>query len=199
MIYSGLDWSGSPGAAHGPRLVFAIVHIDDSALPTLDHEFLVAKRNLRVDAGFVFKHDDAADLVRAEVFAALARTSLEAHVHILDKAAFRTGYLSKIKGNDLLCSGIVHLVMGCPERVVARQILLVDPPSRRFVKDLRTSIRKSFRGVHRTGFEDVRSRRDNDADGAIIQAADMIAGEVRRFGGFGGSFLPILARKISLV
>jgi hypothetical protein len=173
--------------------------MDGSELATLDRELLAAKRNLRVDAGFVFKHNDAADLVREEFFAALLRTPLEAHIHILDKAIFQSESSGKIIGNDVLFSGIIRLVVACPEHVVARQVLLVDPPSRRFVKDLRTAISKSFRGAHRTGFRDVRSRRDDDADGGVIQAADMIAGEVRRFGDLGGPFLPTLARKIRLV
>jgi hypothetical protein len=199
LIYSGLDWSGSPGATHGPWLVFAVVHIDGSDLVALDSELLVAKKNLRVEPGFVFKHDDAAEVVREEAFAALRRTPLNAHVHMLDKAAFRAGTLGKARGNDMLFSGILRLVMACPENIVARQILLVDPPSRPFVKSLRTAISKSFRGAHRAGFRDVRARRDDAVDGAIIQAADMIAGEVRRFGGLGGPFLPSLANKGRLV
>ncbi len=38
MIYSGLDWSGSPGPEHGPWLVLAIAHVDEVDLETLDTE-----------------------------------------------------------------------------------------------------------------------------------------------------------------
>ena len=199
MIYSGLDWSGSPGDTHGPWLVFAVVHIADADLSILDAEFAAAKQHLRVAPTFVFKHDDAADLVKEQVFAALQRTPMEAHVHILNKAAWRNAYSKKMKGNDCICGGIITLVMGCPENFVAKQVLLIDPPSAKQVRELRTAISQSFRGARRTGFRDVRPRRDDELDGSIIQAADMIAGEVRRQGGLTGPYLPPLAAKIHLV
>jgi hypothetical protein len=199
VIYSGLDWSGSPGNTHGPWLVFAIVHIAEADLSILDAEFAVAKRYLRVAPTFVFKHDDAADPVKEQVFAALERTPMEAHVHILNKAAWRSAYPKRMKGNDCICGGIITLVMGCPEDVVAKQVLLVDPPSAKQVRELRTAISQSFRGARRTGFRDVRPRRDDGPDGSIIQAADMIAGEVRRHGDLVGPYLPALAAKINLV
>lgn len=199
MIYSGLDWSGTPGDRQGPWLVFAVVHVDDSDLPTLDAEFLAAKRNLRVSPDFVFKHDNAANAVIAEVFSALQRTPLQAHVHLLDKAAWKAAFGGRAKGNDMICGGIVQLVMACPNAIVAKQVLLVDPPSMKLVRELRTSIRKSFRGVHRTGFRDVRPRRDDAADGAIIQAADLIAGEARRQVGLGGPHFPRLAGRVRVV
>jgi hypothetical protein len=199
VIYSGLDWSGSPGNTHGPWLVFAVVHITDTDLPTLDAEFGAAKQRLRVAPTFVFKHDEAADLVREQVFKALQRTPMEAHVHMLNKAAWRAAYGGKMKGNDCICGGIIKLVMACPDAVVAKQVLLIDPPSAKLVKELRTSISQSFRGAYRTGFRSVRPRRDDEPDGGIIQTADMIAGEVRRQGGVAGPFLSALTTKIHLV
>src|SRR5215204_3992412 len=100
MIYSGLDWSGSPGKTHGAWLVFAVVHIDEANLSILDAEFAAAKQHLRVAPTFVFKHDGAADPVKEQVFAALQRTPMEAHVHMLNKAAWRAAYGGKMKGND---------------------------------------------------------------------------------------------------
>ena len=133
------------------------------------------------------------------MFAALQRVPLRANVHMLDKASWRSAQPKGSSGSDCICDGIVRLVMGCPEHVVARQVLLVDPSSRRQVDEIRLAIRASLRGIHRTGFRDVRPRRDDEADGGIIQVADMIAGEVRRQGGLAGPHSSMLGPLVQMV
>lgn len=105
-------------------------------------------------------------------------------------------------GAKFLRDAIVSLILGCPDAVVARQVLYIDLPAREIaVAGYQTAIRSALRTERprRTGFKDVRSCADHRLHGGIIQTADMIAGEAREHGNLVGSYLPRLGRRVILV
>ena len=202
MIYSGLDWSGSPGEAHGPLVAFAIVHIDQSEAAALDTALAVTRQALRLPSSYVFAHNGSSARTRDAFFAALQRTSLTSHVLIVRKADWAAQQVEKPTGAKFLRDAIVSLILRCPDAVVARQVLYIDLPAREIaVAGYQTAIRDALRAgrPRRTGFKDVRPCADHRLHGGIIQAADMIAGEARDHGGLAGSSLPRLGRRVVLV
>lgn len=197
--FTAVDWSGSPGNRHGTLLVFAAVHFDEvTRTGALEAELLAIKQTLGVPSGFVFKHDSASPRVKQEIFAALGRLGFSAHVLCLDKQAWRSIHPGA-KGDEMLQDGVVALAAACPDTVVARNVLLIDPPSARFVNDCRTPINRACRAQHRTGYRSIRGLQDTHREGGIIQVADMIAGEVRVHGGLAGPHLPGLEAKLTLL
>lgn len=203
MIYSGVDWSGSPGREQGPWLVFAIVHVGATDLPSLELALANARRNLGRDPDYAFKHSRAKSFVDVHhrFYEAIRRVSWHAHVHMLDKAGWSGQRVKGSRGTDCICDGLVALVIGCPIAVVAHQVLFIDlpPTEASTVQSYRTAMRKSLKGIRRTGFKNVRPCPDHRQHGAIIQVADMIAGEVREHKGLAGPFLPELRSRVRLV
>lgn len=200
MMYSGLDWSGSPGLDQGPILVFAIVHIEESDLPSLDQAVATARLRLGRDDRYAFKHTRVKSFpeVHREFYDSVRRVPWRAHVYTLEKQIWRSQQGSAARGLDCIRDGIVALVLGCPDSVVANQILFIDLPSQeeRIIQDYRTSMRQALRGARRSGFKNVRPCPDHRQHGALIQVADMIAGEVREHGFQSGPFLPTLGNRI---
>jgi hypothetical protein len=203
MIYSGLDWSESPGRAQGPLLVFAAAHIDRCDVPTLDAELAAARTRLGLPPTFVFSHNGASARTLAELFAAIARAPVTAHVHLLDKTAWNAQQVGKPKGADCLCDGIVTLAQRCPGSIVARQVLYIDLPGNEeeALTRYRTEIRRALRAERprRAGFSDVRPCPDHRLQGGLIQVADEIAGEVRARNGRSGPYLERLGSAVMLV
>lgn len=202
MIYSGLDWSGSPGREpHDPLLVLAIVHFDEQVLPDLDRELAAVRATLRLSLTYPFKHLGASTPIHQHLFAALGRLAMDAHVHIIDKATWTDQYSRQSSGPDRICDGLITLVLGCPDAVVAKQRLFVDLERRDMpvVRNQRTALRHALRGVGRQSFGNVQPCPDHRLHGGIIQVADMIAGEVRDQGGLAGPYLPALGTKIRIV
>lgn len=94
------------------------------------------------------------------------------------------------RGDHFVSDCIINLLSACPPEITQDQMLLNDLPRREkvIVDSFRTTIRQELRRSQRAGLRDVRPRPDHRADGTIIQAADMIAGDVRQFHGLGGPF-----------
>jgi hypothetical protein len=202
MIYSGLDWSGSPGReAHAPFLVFAIVHCVGDDLPRLESKLSMARKVLRLPPDYVFKHLGASRPVQDHVFAILRRLRLRAHVHIIEKSTWTDEYVRRSSGPDRICDGMVALVLGCPDVLVANQRLFVDLPrdEMKLIRDQRTAIGQALRGAGRKSFGNVQPRPDHRQHGSIIQIADTIAGEVHEQRGLTGPYLPWFGSRIKLV
>ncbi len=203
VIYSGLDWSGSPGREQGPWLVFAVVHVGAADLTSLDSALADARRYLGRDPDYAFRHSRAKSFldVHRRFYEAIGHVPWHGHVHMLDKAAWSGQRVKGSRGTDCICDGLVALVIGCPIAVVAHQVLFIDlpPAEESTVQSYRMAMRKSLKGIRRTGFKNVRPCPDHRQQGAIIQVADMIAGEVREHGGLAGPFLPGLRSRLSLV
>ncbi len=201
MIHSGLDWSGSPGKEHGPWLVFAIVHVAEESLSALDVALASARSQLRVDPDFVFRHSDASHRARGAFFSVLEPLPLKSHVHMLNKERWLAQYVSGSSGADCICDGIITLLAGCPDEFIDRQMLYIDLPrsERRLVERYRTAIRQAMRRARKPTFRDLRPSPDGRNDRAMIQVADMIAGEVREHEGMAGPFLPALVSHIQVI
>jgi hypothetical protein len=201
VIYSGLDWSGSPGNAHGPWLVIAISHVDEADISTLDTELAQARARLRVAPDFVFHHSDASDRTKAEFFAALQRAPVTAHVYMLNKSAWSAQYVTGSSGTDCILDGIIRLIASCPPHCVNEQMLYIDLQRREVevVKRYRTTIRQALRRAKQPAFRDMKPRPDDQNDAALIQVADMVAGEVREHSGINGPYLPAHRHQITIV
>ena len=199
MIYSGLDWSGTPGPAHGPFLVLAVEHVNEDDLSTVEAELAAAAAVLGWPLKSVFKHVGADDPTHREFYRALLRIPFAAHVHMLDKAAWHAQYGSKgSRGDDCIGDGITTLLLGCPDAVTADQTLYIDLPHRErtTMRKYREVIRSALRGADRETFRRIKARPDNRRDGGIVQIADMLAGEVRENSGIGGLYLPSVSSRI---
>jgi hypothetical protein len=144
VIYSGLDWSGSPGTEQGPWLVFTVVHIDQLDLPALDAALAAARTRLGFDPGYVYNHTRAKRSIdiHDRFYGALHPLAFAAHVRMMDKAAWRAQHASQTRGADCICDGIVDLILGCPDHVVARQVLYIDLPANeeKTIQTYRTSM-----------------------------------------------------------
>ena len=172
VIYSGLDWSGSPGnEPHDLLLVLAIVHIDGEVLPRLGDGLDAVRKRLRLPPNYVFKHLGASVNVQQNVFAALGNVALQSHVTIVNKSTWTDQYLQQSSGPDRICDAVIALVLGCPDAVVARQRLFVDLPrgEMRIVRDLRTAIRQALTGVGRKSFANVQPCPDHRQHGASFR------------------------------
>jgi hypothetical protein len=199
--YTGIDWSGSPGRVHGPSIVFAAIHIDGFAMATLNKELTTARLLLGRPPDFVFSHTEASPDTHRRFYAALSHMPFEADTYALDKATWHQTFGGKgSRGSDCECDGIIRLVMACPALLTAGRMLYLDlprkKPQRKRIEAIRTAIRKAMRGAQRATFEDVQGRPDDSGDGAIIQVADMIAGEVREHGALASPHLPPFAYRI---
>jgi hypothetical protein len=203
VIYSGVDWSGSPGREpHDPLLVLAIVHFDEHVLPNLERELATARAALRLPPTYPFKHLSASAAVHSQVFAALGRLAMQAHVHIIDKTTWTGQYIRQSSGPDRICDGLITLVLGCPNAFVAKQQLFVDLDRKKdmpMVRNQRTALSQALKGAGRQSFKNVQPCPDHRLHGGIIQVADMIAGEVHQQGGLTGPYLPALGTKVRVV
>lgn len=202
VIYSGLDWSGSPGReAHDPLLVIAIVHFDGDELLRLEAELSAVRKALRLTPDYVFKHLGASRPVQDRVFSILAALNLRAHITMIDKSTWTEEYVRQSSGPDRIRDGIVALVLGCPDALVAKQRLFVDLPraEMKLIRDQRTAIGQALRGAGRKSFGNVQPRPDHRRGASIIQMADMIAGEVHEQRGLTGPYLPALRPGIILL
>ena len=120
---------------------------------------------------------------------------------MLNKAVWSAQYVSGSSGTDCICDGIVTLLAGCPRGVIAGQKLYIDIPRGEVavVERYRTTLRQAMRRAKQPVFRDVKPRPPDARNGAVIQIADMIAGEVREHGGMAGPYLPSLRAQISVI
>lgn len=206
VIYTGLDWSGSPGdpkkvPGANPWLALVAVHVEESALPDLRTALAQARIELRLPEDYPFKHLASSPRTRTAFFAAMRRLPLAVHAHLIDTRDWDALYLKESRGPDRIADGVIDLILACPDSVVAGQTLLVDLPRRelRVVRDLRTAIRMALRGARRRSFATVQPCPDHRESGAIVQVADMVAGELREHGGVAGPYLDIVRARIDLI
>lgn len=178
-----------------------MVHVDALDLELLTDRLTLAKTAIGKTGAFVFKHLEA-DTRTHEVFyeALLQVPSLSIDVLQANRGNWEPRHSRPARGDHFVSDCIINLLSACPPEITQDQMLLIDLPRREkvIVDSFRTTIRQELRRSQRAGLRDVRPRPDHRADGTIIQAADMIAGEVRQFHGLGGPFLPRLGQRIRL-
>jgi hypothetical protein len=201
VIYSGIDWSE---AVQEPDRVFAIVHVESQDLLILDRELAGVRKRIRRPDDYPFKHVDAKPHVRREFFPVISRIpTLQAFVLTCEKT-YRNRQFEGIriaKGDFHTWHGIMALVAACPGELLTDQIMLIDLPRGEMpiVTAYRTGLRKGLKIARKPAIRDLRPRPDDRLDGAIVQVADMIAGEVRQYGGLNGPHLPALASRIHII
>lgn len=203
MIYSGLDWSGSPGKERGRTIVFAALHIARDDLPRLDSALGSARSVLRLPEGHAFRHNGASSRARREFFGAIQHLQFSGHIFILDKVHWASQQTGKPTGPKCIRDGIIRLVEGCPDGVVARHVLYVDidPSQKAELVSLKTDIRNALKLARprRTGYADVRGCPDTRNLGAMIQVAEMIAGEVMDYQALEGPCLTLIRDRLCSV
>lgn len=179
------------------------MHFSDEELATLSGALQDARASLGIPPDYVFKNNGTGPRTREGFFRALGPLDFSAHVHVLNKRSWAATQRGKPTGPNCIRDGIVSLVMACPDEVVARQVLYLDiePSQRTELTRLKTEIRQALRAARprRTGFADVRGCEDHRNLGAIIQVADMLAGQVNDHGGLAGPHLPSFSSRIALV
>lgn len=199
MIYSGVDWSGNSDDA---LLVIAMVHIEGGDISELDRELDLTRKNLGRDSTYVFKHLAAKRNTHGVFYQAIRRIeSFQAHVLMMNRRAWNLSASKPSHGDHYVCDGIVAMAKACPAHLVDGQMLYLDLPreEKRIVDAIRTEVRKAMRSSRQGSFKDIRPRPDSRSDGAIVQVADMIAGEVREYAGIGGRYLPSLGSRITMI
>lgn len=195
VIYSGLDWSGSPG--NRQPIVFAIVHVDYAEIRELDRALDVARRTLRLPDRFIFRHVSCSQQAHRAFYDAIVHLPFSAHIY----EAAPTSPGQPVDGFGELRRAIETIALGCPEMVVANQKLYIDLERRdlRLVRQLRTSVRQALRGVGRETFANMQPCPDHRIEGGIVQIADMLAGEYREQRGLDGPYLPRIQTRITVL
>lgn len=202
MIYSGLDWSGDPGAPQGgnPWFVVAVCHVEWEQF----HEFEMTMTNLRmalrVSDHYVFKHMRSVERTKRQFFDMLISAPVRATVLAIDKRGWPASYFATTTGPGRINEAICRLVTLCPESYVAQQMLYVDMHRAEpdFIRRLRLILRRSLHVDNRQSFKNIKARPDHRGDSSIIQVADMLAGEVRANSGKLGPNLASFGEKIDL-
>jgi hypothetical protein len=203
---TGLDWSGDPGnpvltPSRSPLLTYASVHAPIEEIECVKIALREARRKLRLPEDFPFKHSGSSLKTRQIFFAAVNRTPVFCTALVIDKRDWVFSHDAKVSGEERICDGIVELVCGMPDELIAGQLLLIDKPrgELKLVKNYRTAVRKALRGSNRESFDDVRPRPDDRDESATVQIADMIAGELTDHGGVGGPYLSVIAKRITIL
>lgn len=181
--------------------MLAIAHIDETDLEDLRDALAAARIALRLPEDYAFKHLGASIAVHDQVFGALGRLPIQAHVLGIDKTTWTDEYMRRSRGPDRLCDALISLVLGCPDHLIAGQRLFIDLERKDLpqIRDQRTALRHALAGVGRMSFGKVQPCPDHRLNGTIVQIADMIAGEVHQHGGPGGPYIGPLGSKIHLL
>lgn len=183
---SGLDWSGDPGDPRKSAKANHAFIVSICTVALMDHEVLDEcltnlRKRLGVSPAHVFRHSDASTRSRKEFFSALSSAPVTMKCLLVDKNDWDSEYLDRASGPERIRHSIVHLVSLLPDELIAGQKLLVDMHrgEKAFVDFIRHDVRLSLKVQNRSSFGKVVARPDNRGDAAVIQVADMFAGEVR--------------------
>src|SRR4051794_21897699 len=122
MIYSGLDWSGSPGLDQGPWIVFVAVHVDVFDMPTIHTAMAGARYALGRRPSFPFRHVEASPDVHAHFYEAIGRTRFRAHAYMLHKESWALEQSGRWRWADSISDGVINLVLGFPDAVMNDQV-----------------------------------------------------------------------------
>lgn len=187
---SGLDWSGDPGspsrAVQGNQLfVMCACHVSRDDLGEVAVRWDQLKRELGLPSGHTFKHVRSRPVTREKFFRLVGSLPLLFTVEIVDKTRWRSAYLADTNGGDRVLDSICALFENCSVEIVANQILVVDAHRSEvgFLRDVRLELRRSQAVRGNRSFKKISALPDHRQDAMLIQAADMMAGEIRRMNG----------------
>jgi hypothetical protein len=199
VIYSGLDWSEDVGGPHG---YMAMVHVDGCDLATLEIELMAARKRLGKKLDYAFKHTDEKAIAHHHFYRAIAKVpTFTVNVYAYSRWGWTPRHSSPACGDPCICDAFISLALGCPRHLIENQILYIDYPRRErdIVVAFATALRNSMKGTLQRSFRHIRPRPDDRLEGGIIQAADMIPGEIREYPDLGGPYLPDLGSRIRIV
>jgi hypothetical protein len=180
----------------------AMVHVNGCDLPTLETELVAARKRLGQKLDYPFKHTEAKEITHRLFYGAMANIpSFTVDVYAYNRSGWTLRHVPPTYGDPCLCDAFITLTLGCPRGLVEEQILYIDYPrrEREIVIAFATALRNSMKGTLQRSFRHIRPRPDDRLEGGIIQAADMIAGEVREYPRLGGPYLPHLGSRIRIV
>lgn len=192
VIYSAIDWSGSP--SHSSSVFYAMIHIDSNHVPELEAALRVAKARLRVPERYVFRHAGCSGAAHRAFYDVISEIQFEARLLIVPPVPHGV----PIRGHEEIRMAIVRLILDCPDAVVAKQRLYIDLERRdiKQVRELRTHVRRELAAVGRRTFENIQPCPDHRSEGGTVQLADMLAGELRENDGVDGPYLPRIRHKL---
>lgn len=195
MIYSGIDWSGSPD--HQSSVFYAMVSLDGDRVPALEGALRAAKARLRVPESHVFRHVGCSDAAHRAFYDEISEIPFEARLLVVPPIPHGV----PIRGHEETRVAVVRLILDCPDAVVVGQRLYIDLERRdsKQVRELRTRVRRELREVGRQTFENIQPCPDHRREGGLVQLADMLAGEFREYGQVDGSYLPRISGKLTLL
>lgn len=195
VIYSGLDWSGSPD--HESSVYYAMVHVDGDAIALLNAALIAAKTRLRISETSVFRHVSCSQAAHRVLYDELAKVPFTARLLAVPPVPRN----QPIRGHEEIRVAVTRLVLDCPNAYVAQQKLFIDleRSDRKQVRDLRTRVRKELAAAGRKTFENIQPCPDHRIEGGIVQVADMLAGELREHGGICGPYLLSLQSKLHII
>jgi hypothetical protein len=205
VIYTGVDWSGDPGdparrPGISPLFVFACVSIAGEDLPFLSARLAHVRALRRLPNDHCFKHLTSKPGVRFAFFQAVALLPIRIHSTVIDKQWWGEDYLRGSDGLLRICDAIVKLISCCPDDIVARQSLLIDldRSAAKEVRTIRANLRIALAGQKRLPFAKVRACPNHRDLGEIVQIADMVAGELRERGEWGGPYLEMITKQATM-
>lgn len=181
VIYSGIDWSGSPGDpfrdGQSPYLVIGMAQADGDALTALTATLGAIRRSQRLDEAFAIRYSHCSDKVRRAFFSRIATSGTFVFLSTVDKRAWHRPR-RKGRPSEWLDEAIADLVCRVPEQTVAGQVLIIDRPKWETKAVLRTAstIKQALRGAGTHPFPKIKACPDDHPQGEIVQVADMFAG-----------------------
>jgi hypothetical protein len=187
---TGVDWSGDAGdpalaIRDNQWLVFVACHVEKDGLEDFVESLERIKVTLGLPQSHTFKHVRSREAMRGHFFRALRDTSVRFDVLAIDKLKWTPGYLGRTSGRERVLDAVCDLFAVCPDEVIAHQILVIDAhrSETRFVREVGARLRIIQRLRESASFKKISAVPDHRHDAVLIQAADMMAGEVRRLGG----------------
>lgn len=189
MRLTAIDWSGDAGdpgksPPRDQRIVFAACHCDSQWIEQLVNDLLKLRQDWGRPGNYVFKHSNSSAKVIRGYCDVLARNHVEFTVLIINKSTWSPSYLRGTRGKDRIADAVTALVALMPEVWVADQKLIIDGnrSERRLLTTIRQGASRVCRDRDSGSFRKVAAVPDHRADAVLIQAADMVAGEVRQHG-----------------
>jgi hypothetical protein len=106
-------------------------------------------------------------------------------VEVIDKTDWSPNYLAHSSGSGRVLDTICLLFDACPDEIIAKQVLVVDAHRSEvdFLRELRLRLRRMQSARDAESFKKISALPDHRQDAMLIQAADMMAGEIRRLKG----------------
>jgi hypothetical protein len=186
QFVSGLDWSGDPGdparGVHGNQwLVTCACHARKDQLDDIAKEFVATKRAMGLPEDRPFKYTRSRQELRQRFVEQLGSMPLSFTVCVVDKWKWTESYLQSTTGPERIIECVCRVFEACPDGLVGGQVLTVDGHRSEadFVRQVRMRLRQQLRPLGRNSFKKVSVVPDNRHDAMLIQAADMMAGDIR--------------------